>query len=1100
MSLTRLSVFHPVIAITVALAIVLAGIVSYLGLGLEQTPQLSLPVVTVQVTVSGASPSTVEEQVTRKIEDAVAGLGNIRTLSSISRNGLATVTIEFDESVDVNVAVNDVQQRVSGVQQDFPIEAESPSYLKLDLNDTPVLYLAVTSDGPTDETRRFRLADETVRKRLETVDGVGRVVVVGGREPEVEVEILPDRLRAYNVTIDEVGAAVTSQFLSTSGGDVKSGTGDASRQASVRIDSRTASPASLGEIRVTAADGFSTELRNLANVYLGGKEAEEIVRLNGRPAVGLQVYKQTSANIVQTVDAVLPLVQKLNGELPPGYHLEVAADQSTSIRTTVAGVEEELGVAVLIAGAVLFLFLHSFRATLIVLVAIPMSFLIALIVMRVLGMTLNTMTLIGLVSAVGILVDDSIVVLENIFGHLEKGKESKQAAIDGRSEIGLAAIAITMVDVAVWGPIIFITGISGAFLRNFSIVIVAAALASLLVSFTLTPLIASRWLSGAGDRSLLARIAAFWEPAYRLLERAYRLVLHWALRHRPVVVVVALSVFGLNFLILPRIPTEFIPENNGEIVSVIGELPPGTALDAADLAAKRWELAIFDRARFPEIHSAFVLVGQGEAGSDHEPRFITVTLDVGGGKSRNRTSRQIADAVAAAGEQMTPTLQARPGGTGTAGQPVQLRVFGDDLGQLGQAARTVQHTLNGLPQVSGVTNSMAAAPEVTLVPDSSRLADLGVSALTVGDAVRIAYLGVRFGRWAEPGGIERDVRVRLPEGLRYNPDAIATLPLTRRGDRLVTVGQVTTPRTADAPTSIRRVDRQRIALIGAQNHGVPLGTATAAVTATMNGLRLEPGQHWEYAGQASDQQDSFTQLGLGLAASVVMMFLLLSILYENWLQPLLIQTALPLATVGAMLGLLVFHQNLGIAGFVGIIALFGMVGKNSILLVDRANDLRRQGLDRTAALEQAGDSRLRPILMTSVVLILSMLPVALLLGEGGESRAPLGAVLVGGMATSTFLSLLYVPVAYTYFDTFGRLVSALIRWHPRWPGRRAATAETSVRAPDQVLLPVAGGAPDVDVPTRAQRRPSRWLRRWRNHHRPASHRAHGTDGPADRPV
>jgi len=265
-------------------------------------------------------------------------------------------------------------------------------------------------------------------------------------------------------------------------------------------------------------------------------------------------------------------------------------------------------------------------------------------------------------------------------------------------------------------------------------------------------------------------------------------------------------------------------------------------------------------------------------------------------------------------------------------------------------------------------------------------------------------------------------------------------------------------------------------LIGAQNQGVP---------------------HWEYAGQASDQQESFTQLGLGLVASVVMMYMLLTMLYESWLQPLLIQTALPLATVGAMAGLLVFGQNLGLPAFVGIIALFGMVGKNSILLVNRTNDLRSQGIDRTAALEQAGESRLRPILMTSVVLIFSMLPVALLLGESGEARAPLGAVLIGGMATSTFLSLLYVPVAYTYFDTFGRLISALISWRPWRPGRRPATADTSARVPAQVLLPVAGGAPDVDVPTRAQRHPSRWLRRWRNHHRPASHHTHGTDGPAD---
>src|SRR4051812_32342523 len=571
MSLTKTAVFHPVIALTIAIAIVLGGLVSYTTLGLEQTPQLNVPVVTVQVTVPGSSPRTVEEQVTRKIEDAVAGLGNIKTLSSISQTGLATITVEFREGIDVDVAVNDVQQRVSGVRRDLPAEAEEPSYLKLDLNDTPVLYLAVTGQAGADQTDLYRVADDLVRPRLETVDGVGRVVVVGGREPEVQVDLLPDKLRAYGLTIDDVTAAVRTQFLSTSGGDVKNGGGDTSSRASIRIDSRVgglsgnASQAldRLGAMPVTSADGFHTELRNVANVHLSGVEATEVVRLNGQPAVGLQVYKQSSANIVQTVDHLLPLADQVRTELPGGYSLETAIDKSHGVRQSVRGVQDELGLAAIITGLVLFFFLHSLRATTIVLVAIPTSLLISLIVMNLMGMTLNTMTLVGLTTAIGILVDDSIVVLENIFTHLGRGKDSKTAAVDGRSEIGMAAIAITLVDVAVWGPILVITGLVGAFLRNFAIVIVASTLASLLVSFTLTPLIASRWL-GSGDghgakKGLIGRIASFWEPAYQLLERGYHRLLSWSLRHRPVILALALGVFLLNLVILPRLGTEFAP-------------------------------------------------------------------------------------------------------------------------------------------------------------------------------------------------------------------------------------------------------------------------------------------------------------------------------------------------------------------------------------------------------------------------------------------------------------------------------------------------------------------------------------------------------------
>src|SRR5262245_6468670 len=528
MSLTRLAVFRPVVALTVTLALVLFGMVSYFSLGLEQNPQLNLPIVTVQVVYPGASARTVEEQVARRVEDAVAGLGNIKTLTSVSRTGLATVTVEFNEGVDVDTAASDVERRVSGVRRDLPTEAEEPSFVKLDLNDVPVLYLAVTSSSG-DPVQTYRIADDFVRPRLETVQGVGRVVVVGGQEPEVQVEIIPEKLRAYGLTISDVANAVRGQFMSTSGGDVKTGSGDGTRRVTLNVDSRETSLsassggalASLGAIPVTSPDGFSTELRNVAKVYLGGKEAEEIVRVNGQPAAGLLVFKQSSANITQTVDKVRPIVEQINHDLPAGFQVGVAVDQSTSVRQTVDGVQEELLLAALITGVVLFFFLHSLRSTIIVMLAIPTSLLVSLIAMKALGLTLNTMTLIGLTTSIGVLVDDSIVVLENIFSKLEHGTEPKQAAIDGRSEIGMAAIAITLVDVAVWGPIIVITGITGAFLRAFAIVMVAATLASLLVSFTLTPLIASRWLTSGHERGLLARLGGFWEPAYLAFERLY---------------------------------------------------------------------------------------------------------------------------------------------------------------------------------------------------------------------------------------------------------------------------------------------------------------------------------------------------------------------------------------------------------------------------------------------------------------------------------------------------------------------------------------------------------------------------------------------------
>ncbi|MFN8524390.1 MAG: efflux RND transporter permease subunit [Chloroflexota bacterium] len=1058
MKLTQLSVTRPIIALAISAVVLVFGVLSYTSLGLELNPELKLPIVTVQASYPGASAQTVEEQVTRRIEDAVAGLGNIKTMTSTSQTGFATVVVEFREGVNVDVAASDVQQKVTSVRKDLPSDVDEPSYSKLDFNDQPIIYLAVTGGPAAEQTGLYRVADDIVRPRVEASSGVGRVVVAGGQVPELQVEVDPDRLRAYGLTVGDVTNAVRAQFLSSTAGQVKSGSGDATRRTAIRVDSRGADPTALGAIPVTSPDGTATELRNVARIYLGGKEPEEILRVNGRPAAGLLVYKQSSANIAQTVDSLHPVLAEIDDGLPAGYHLETVIDQSTSVRTTVKGVQDELILAALITGVVLFFFLHSVRSTVIVLISIPASLLVALIAMKACGYSLNGMTLIGLTTSIGVLVDDSIVVLENIFSHLERKKDPQTAAIDGRSEIGLAAIAITLVDVAVWGPILFISGVTGAFLRNFSIVMVAATLASLLVSFTLTPLIASRWLSAgsAHARGPLARLAACWEPAYIAFERLYARVLSWSLHHRPLVMLMSLLIFSSNFFVARQLGSEFVPDINRETTAVVGELPPGTALEAADRAARRWEIALLDQERFPEIITAYVDVGRAEG--DRDPRFITVSLDLGATHSRHRTSAELANLAARAGEEMVPGMKARRGGdrAGGAGQPVQIRIFGDNLDQLTAAATTAHLRLGAIPELVDVANSMSAAPELTLRPDPQKLMDLGLNTQVVGASIRTAYQGTVAGRWAESSGKERDVRVRLPDSLRYDQAKVMELPIIRRGGWMLNATQVATPVLEDKPTKITRVNRQRVVTLGAEPHDVPLGTATQAATRVLDGLDLPAGMRWSFAGQGEEQASSFRSLTIGLGLSVLMMYVLLVVLYESWLQPVLILTALPLATVGAFMGLWGFGLTLSVPSMIGMVALFGLVGKNAILLVDRANHLRREaGLKRETALLQAGPSRLRPILMTSAVLILSMLPVALKLGDGGEQRAPLGAVLVGGMATSTVLCLLYVPVAYTYFDSLGTAVSRLFAWRP---AQRVA-APAAAPHPSSVPLPIAGGAP-----------------------------------------
>src|SRR3954452_13529527 len=694
MRLTRLSVFHPVIAITITMTVVIFGVFAFFNLGLEQNPQRTVPIMTITASYPGASAEAVEQDVTRPIEDAVVGVGNVKTMTSTSQTSLATLTVEFQEGVNIDVAASDVQQHVSRILSTLPTEVEEPSYAKLDLNDVPVLNLAVSGPPGGDPPELYRVANDVARPALETSPGVGRVVVVGGQKPEVHVEVQPDRLRAYGLTLNDVTNAVQSQFVNTSAGQATNP--DGTQRASVRVISGIADLYALGNVTVSSPDGsVSTELRNVATVSLGGEEAQQLLRVNGQPAAGLLVYKQSNANITQAVDAARPTIEQINSGLPADYRVEIVIDQSTIIRQTVRGVGEELVLAGIIAGLVLFFFLHSLRSTAIVVIAIPVSLLIAMIVMWLSGLSLNNLTLIALTTSIGVLVDDSIVVLENIHTHLEEDEEPKQAAVDGRSEIGMAAIAITLVDVAVWGPILFLTGLVGAFLRNFALVMVAAVLASLLVSFTLTPLAASRWLSRVEGQSLLNRIAAFWEPAYRLLAGGYRRLLHWSLRHRAVVIVATLLAFAANFVIVPRLGTEFVPVANGTTATVIGEMPPGTGLDASNRAAKRWEEVLLDDVYFPEVETTYIQIGSG--GGDQDPRLMTVTLGLSATKARVRTSQEIARAAANAGTAVTPQMAARV--STASGQRVQFQIFDNDLTTLTTSAGSAGAAMRAEPKL-----------------------------------------------------------------------------------------------------------------------------------------------------------------------------------------------------------------------------------------------------------------------------------------------------------------------------------------------------------------------------------------------------------------
>ena len=1033
MGLTRLAIYRPIITFTVLAAVVLLGVMSLLSLGLEQSPPVNTPIVTVQVIYRGASSLMVEQQVTRFLEDAIATLTDIDTMTSSSGDAVAVVSVQFKDYVNVNTAMNDVQQKVQGVRKDLPADIDEPTYLKVDLNDVPILYLALTSrDGSAGPVDLYRVADDVVRRRLEQVDGVGRIRIVGGQEPEVQVRVSPERLRAHGLGFGDVIRALQNQYVTVAGGELRTGRGEGGRTSGLRVESRQTPVEQIGDLPVSSLDGFSTELRNVADAYMGGKEPEQIARFNGEPAVGILVYKQSTANITQTADAVVPVVQQLNDGLPRGLKLEVALDRTTSIRHSIKDMETELVLAIVLTGLVLLLFLHTLRATLIVVVAIPVCLLVAAIAMRWLGLSLNTMTLIGLTASIGILVDDSIVVLENIFTHLEHGEEPKTAAVKGRSEIGMAAIAITLIDVAVYGPILFISGITGAMIYNFAVVMVVATLASLMVSFTVTPLLASRWLTLNDNRSLIARITSSWEPAYHALERRfYPPALDWALRHRPIVILVAIALLGVAATIPARLGGGFVPEPDDRLIYVTGELPGGTSLESTDEAARRWEAALKDPQVFPyakDLKGVYTVVGRGDSDADLGSRLISLSIDVGAAHERHgHKAAQIRRQAIETGEAAVPDLKGNIGGgrIGPPGQPVQIRLLGNDLDQLAYWANTAATALEARPDMQDVKHSMVNSPEMVIRPDPQRVKDLGLTVQSVASAVRAAYQGVTPVRFVEADGKERDIRVRVTETLRYEPERLGDLPIGQRGGTLLTLDQVVDMEPRPKPVRILHVNRERAALVSAEPRDVPLSKARVAAESTFQNLGLPANMRFERAGAGKEQQKSDAELRQGIITAIILEYLILVILYESLMLPLVVLLSLPLAAVGAFGGLLVFGGNMSIPAMIGLIALIGVVGKNAILLVDRTNNLRAEGMPRDQALRQAGPDRLRPILMTSLTLIVGLMPVAMQWGEGAELRAPVAMVLVGGMVTSTILSLVFVPVVYTYIDALRRLPSGV---------------------------------------------------------------------------
>jgi HAE1 family hydrophobic/amphiphilic exporter-1 len=1056
MWLTRLSLNRPVTITVFMVAVIVLGFYALSKTQVELQPKVDFPVITILTVYPGASPDEVETLVTKPIEDAVAGVEGLRQITSVSQYGISQVTLEFYIGTDVGEAYIDVQAKVNAAVGLLPRDAERPVISKLDTQSQPTMYIGMTGNRPPYELRD--LADNLIKDRLSSVPGVAAVTVSGGQKREILVAIDKERLNAYGLSINAVVRALQAANLNLPAGRITEG----ERDYSVRLLGEFRSIDELRNLRLylqnprnPMAAGTTLRLQDIADIRDTVEERTVITRLNGKENVTLVVQKASDANALEISEGIHQVIERIQKEYPD-LKFEISFDQAESIKESLTDLRIALYLAIILVVLIVYLFLYNVRGTFIVALAIPTCIFASFIAIYFFGFTINFMTMLALSLAVGVLVDDAIVVIENIYRHLSMGEEPMEAAYNGRTEIGLAAITITFVDVVVFLPIAFMGGVVGQFFRSFGLTVAVTVLFSLLVSFTLTPMLASRFYRRGEALEEPKGFFRWFDARYRALERLYRRLLGWALRHRWAVIVTGNGLLLLTLILVigsalrgsPLLPFRFAPSQDQGLIGITVKLPPAAALSETDAVVKRIEQAALS---IPEVKFVSSLVGASGAGfigaGDQGPRFANIQVTLHPKKAlldslmfwvkheeplRTRSDVEIAGELrekigVIPGAQITVNTISgfRGGGFGV---PIQLAMVGKDTTTLLETAERVKQLISQIPGVKDTDLSWSAGkPELQVVVDRERATRLGVSLTEIALALRTAYEGDTSVKYRE-GGQEYAIRVRLDEADRQRVSELSNLVVSYVQGAPVYLRDVATIRLDEGPTRIERADRQRRVMVLANiMPGYSLGNLRVQIDNLLRQQNvIPPGVRVSWFGEGEVLAREGAYMMQALLLSFILVYLLMVALFENWLYPFIIMFSQPQALVGALLALIVARSELNIVSMIGIIMLVGLVGKNAILLVDFTNTLRARGLSREEALQQAGPIRLRPILMTTASLVLAMVPIALAVGRGSEFRAPLGIVIIGGMLVSTLLTLVVIPCMYTVMDDLTQNLRRLV--------------------------------------------------------------------------
>jgi len=1067
--LASISVRRPVFATVMILVILVVGIVGYKNLSLDRFPKVDLPIVVVITALPGAAPEQVETELSDKIEESVNTISGIEELRSISTEGISQVVVSFNLDKNIDTATQEVRDHLSTVLADLPEGTKTPVVSKLDPADAPILSVALESNRPVREVTEY--ADHELRQALENVSGVGQVSILGGRKRQIQVYVDANKLRATGLSVVDVQRAIVAQNLTTPGGDIDTGP----QRYTFRVKGRVGSVEQLSDIAIRDVSGHPILVRDVATVVDGEEEPETAALVDGKAAVVLQIRKQSGENSVAVVDALRARMKEFEPALPSGYKLRVIRDFTEVTRTSVAAVKEHLSLGALLAALVVLLFLGNLRSTIIAALAIPTSIIGTFLGMWLLGFTLDTITLLALALAVGIVIDDAIVVLENIFRFIDEKKiRPMPAAIYATKEIGLAVLATTLSLLAVFLPVAFMNSIPGRFLKSFGLTMAVSIAISLFVAFTLTPMLSSRWLrldlrpEEERRKNILQRGVDIF---YRPIERAYMAVLGWVLHPWRRFIVVGMCLVALISIVplAKSIPGGFLPKNDEAQFQIDVRTTEGTSMSATALVAERMARQVRD---WPEVTETVVTIGDNFQKTPNVASVFVRLLPPDKRKVSQDELQQRARAQILPGQPKDYRIavsQVPAFGAGTfANAIVQYTLMGPDLDKLTKYSAEITDKMKKIPGAVDIdTTFVAGNPEVVAEVNRRKAADLGVNVADVGLASQLLIGGVKVSRY-EDRGREYDILVRASLPYRDNPAALSqlTVPSTKLGSvPLLDVVELTH---AEGPSKIDRLARQRqVTFLANTSPGVGGGEVGAALEKIVADMHLPAEYRFSAFGQSKELKRTGGAFLIAFGLAFIFMYLILAAQFESWLHPVTILLALPLTVPFALISLKILHQGLDIFTFLGILVLFGVVKKNAILQIDHINHLRARGQSRRDAILHGNRDRLRPILMTTAAFVAGMLPLVFSKGIGSEFNQATAGPVVGGQILSLLLTLLATPIFYTLFDDlsvrWGRVTGFFMRLvgaKPNTPADMGAD-EVMPREEDPELVSAARRASSV---------------------------------------